>query len=472
MTTGTAPRTMFAKLWDEHVVATLADDIDLLYVDRHFLHDLSGPFSMRSLEKRHLSVRRPDLTWAVPDHGVSTEPGRTAGSSEASAKLLPLFRSSSEELGVRLFDLDADEQGIVHVVGPEQGLSLPGTTIVCGDSHTCTQGGIGALAWGIGNTEVTQVLATQTLSVQRPRTMLVEVTGALAPHVVAKDLVLSLIARDGADGGTGFAIEYGGDTVRALSVEGRLTLCNLSAEFGARMGFVAPDETTFAYLRGRPFAPAGASWDRAVSAWDELRTDAGASFDRTVRVDAADVAPQVSWGTSPAHTIAVDAPVPSPSSADDESTAATWAAALEYMGLEAGRPLLGLPLDHVFIGSCTNSRIEDLRAAAAVVDGGRVASSVSAWVVPGSQAVKRQAEREGLDQVFLAAGFAWREPGCSMCMSMNGDTVPAGERCLSTSNRNFVGRQGPGARTHLASPATAAASALAGAIVDVRATAR
>jgi 3-isopropylmalate/(R)-2-methylmalate dehydratase large subunit len=464
----TAPRTMFAKVWDQHVVASLADDIDLLYVDRHFLHDLSGPFSMRTLSKRQLPVRRPDLTWALPDHGVSTEPGRTADSSEASAKLLPLFRSSSSDLGIRLFDLDDDEQGIVHVVGPEQGLSLPGTTVVCGDSHTCTQGGIGALAWGIGNTEVTQVLATQTLNVQRPRTMLVDVTGDLAPHVSAKDLILHLIARDGADGGTGFAIEYGGDTVERMSVEGRLTLCNLSVEFGARMGFVAPDDTTFAYLAGRPHAPSGDEWQRAVAAWRDLRSDAAATFDRTIQVDATTVAPQISWGTSPAHTIAVDEPVPPPTSAPDGSTAAAWAAAADYMAVEPGRPIVGLPVQHVFIGSCTNSRIEDLRAAAAVVDGRRVASTVRAWVVPGSQSVKRQAEREGLDDVFRAAGFAWREPGCSMCMSMNGDTIPAGERCVSTSNRNFVGRQGPGARTHLASPATAAASAITGAITDVR----
>ena len=464
----TISRTMFAKVWDEHVVAPLSDDIDLLYIDRHFLHDLSGPFSMRTLRERDLSVRRPDLTWALPDHGVSTEPGRTADSAAASARLLPIFRASTGELGIRLFDLDDDEQGIVHVVGPEQGLSLPGATIVCGDSHTCTQGGIGAMAWGIGNTEVTQVLATQTLSVQRPRTMLVDISGELARHVVAKDVILHLIARDGADGGAGHAIEYAGDAVARMSVEARLTLCNLSVEFGARMGFVAPDETTFAYLAGRPHSPSGDAWSDAVTAWRALRTDDGATFDHTIRIDAGDVAPQVSWGTSPAHTVAVDEVVPSPSTAPDASTAAAWEAALEYMGLQPGRTLQGVSVDHVFIGSCTNSRIEDLRAAAAVVDGRQVASGVRAWVVPGSKAVKHQAEREGLDEVFRAAGFSWREPGCSMCMSMNGDTVPSGERCISTSNRNFVGRQGPGARTHLASPATAAASAITGAITDVR----
>ena len=464
----TGPRTMFAKVWDGHVVTSLSDDVDLLYIDRHFLHDLSGPFSMKSLKDRGLSVRRPDLTWALPDHGVSTEPGRRDDSSHAGAKLLPIFRASTHDLGIRLFDLDDDEQGIVHVVGPEQGLSLPGTTVVCGDSHTCTQGGVGAVAWGIGNTEVTQVLATQTLNVQRPRTMLVDITGALAPHVVAKDLILHLIASEGADGGSGHAIEYGGDTVERLSVEGRLTLCNLSVEFGARMGFVAPDDVTFAYLEGRPHAPSGAAWEQAVAAWRSLRTDEGATFDRIIEVDAGGVAPQVSWGTSPAHTIAVDEPVPSPSAAPDASTAAAWEAALDYMAVRPGQTLEGVPVDHVFIGSCTNSRIEDLEAAAAVVAGRQVAPGVRAWVVPGSQAVKRQAEQRGLDEVFRAAGFAWREPGCSMCMSMNGDTVPAGERCISTSNRNFVGRQGPGARTHLASPATAAASAVTGTITDVR----
>ncbi len=464
----TDPRTMFAKVWDQHVVTSLSDDVDLLYIDRHFLHDLSGPFSMKSLKDRGLSVRRPDLTWALPDHGVSTEPGRRDDSSDAGAKLLPIFRASTHDLGIRLFDLDDDEQGIVHVVGPEQGLSLPGTTVVCGDSHTCTQGGVGAVAWGIGNTEVTQVLATQTLNVQRPRTMLVDITGALAPNVVAKDLVLHLIASEGADGGSGYAIEYGGSTVERLSVEGRLTLCNLSVEFGARMGFVAPDDVTFAYLHGRPHAPSGPAWEQAVTAWRALRTDDGATFDRVIEIDASGVAPQVSWGTSPAHTVAVDEPVPSPAAAPDASTAAAWEAALGYMGIRPGRTLEGVPVDHVFIGSCTNSRIEDLEAAAAVVAGRQVAPGVRAWVVPGSQAVKRQAEQRGLDEVFRAAGFAWREPGCSMCMSMNGDTVPAGERCISTSNRNFVGRQGPGARTHLASPATAAASAVTGTITDVR----
>lgn len=462
------PRTMFDKVWADHVVASLADDVDLIYVDRHFTHDLSGPFSMKSLADRQLTCRRPDLTFALPDHGVSTEPGRTDASTKASERLLPLFRQSSAELGIELFDLDDDRQGIVHVVGPELGLSLPGATIVCGDSHTCTQGGVGAMAWGIGNTEVTQVFATQTLTVQRPATMQVVVDGDLARQVSAKDLILYLIAREGADGGSGHAIEFAGPTVEALTIEGRMTLCNLTVEFGARMGFVAPDDVTFGYLEGRPHAPSGPAWDDAVSHWQSLRTDEGATFDSVIEVDATAIAPQVSWGTSPAHTIGIDDVVPDPDDAPNDSTRAAWADALDYMGLEPGRPLAELPVQHVFIGSCTNSRIEDLEAAAAVVSGRRVAPGVRAWVVPGSRAVKREAERRGLRDVFVDAGFAWREPGCSMCMSMNGDTVPAGDRCLSTSNRNFVGRQGPGARTHLASPVTAAATAVTGRITDPR----
>lgn len=381
---------------------------------------------------------------------------------------MPLFRASTSSLGITLFDLDDDRQGIVHVVGPELGLSLPGTFIVCGDSHTCTQGGVGALAWGIGNTEVIQVLATQTLTVQRPATMEVRIEGNLAAHVSAKDLILHLIASEGADGGSGHAIEFTGSTVERLSVEARLTLCNLTVEFGARMGFVAPDEMTIAYLEGRPHAPSGASWDRAVAHWRSLRTDPGAPFDRRIVIDATSIGPQVSWGTSPAHTTTVDGLVPDPADAPNAATAQAWSDAQAYMDLRPGQALAGLPVQHVFIGSCTNSRIEDLEAAAAIVGDGRVAPGVRAWVVPGSRAVKREAERRGLHDVFTRAGFAWRESGCSMCMSMNGENVPAGERCLSTSNRNFVGRQGPGARTHLASPATAAATALAGRITDVR----
>jgi 3-isopropylmalate/(R)-2-methylmalate dehydratase large subunit len=364
--------------------------------------------------------------------------------------------------------LNDERQGIVHVVGPELGLTLPGMLVVCGDSHTCTQGGVGALAWGIGNTEVTQVFATQALNVQRPAAMLVQVDGALASHVSAKDVILHLIAREGADGGSGHAIEYGGSTVQAMSIEARLTLCNLTVEFGASIGFVAPDDATYDYLEGRAFAPSGSQWNDAVDYWRSLSSDRGALFARTIEIDAAKVAPQVSWGTSPAHSVAVDSFVPDPADAPDDATARAWRDSLDYMGLRAGQPIEGVPVQHVFIGSCTNSRLEDLQRAAAVVRGRRVADGIRAWVVPGSQAVKREAERLDLDKVFTAAGFAWREPGCSMCMSMNGDIIPPGERSVSTSNRNFVGRQGPGARTHLASPETAAASAITGVITDVR----
>jgi 3-isopropylmalate/(R)-2-methylmalate dehydratase large subunit len=460
--------TYFDRVWDEHVVESLGGDEDLVWIDRHFTHDLSGPFSFRALEKRGLSVRRPDLTVAVVDHGVSTEPGRDEASTPASAKLLPLYRELTRAHGVPLYSIDDPRQGIVHVVGPELGLCQPGSLIVCGDSHTCTQGGVGAIAWGIGNTEVLQVLATQTLIVQRPQTLLVRIRGSAGPGVGAKDLALALIARHGADAGSGFAIEYAGEAVDALSVEGRLTLCNLSVEFGARIGFVPPDEKTLDWLEGRPAAPKGAAWDAAAAHWRGLRSGPDASWDAVLELDASSVEPQVSWGTSPAHTIGLGDTVPDPRSAPDEGTADSWRKALEYMGLEPGARLCGLPVQHVFIGSCTNSRLEDLERAAALVRGHKVAPGVRAWVVPGSREVARRAEAAGLHEVFVDAGFAWREPGCSMCMSMNGDTVPAGERCVSTSNRNFVGRQGAGARTHLASPETAAASAIAGCIADAR----
>lgn len=460
--------TYFDKVWDEHVIEPLGGDEDLVWIDRHFTHDLSGPFSFRALGKRGLGVRCPERTVAIVDHGVSTEPGRREDSTEASAKLLPLYRQATRAHGVPLYGIDDERQGIVHVAGPELGLCQPGSLIVCGDSHTCTQGGVGAIAWGIGNTEVVQVLATQTLIVQRPKTLLVRIDGAAPPGVSAKDLALALIARHGADAGSGHAIEYAGAAVQALSVEGRMTLCNLSVEFGARIGFVAPDEKTLAWLRGRPHAPSGASWEAAAAHWRTLTRDADASWDAVLEFDAGSVAPQVSWGTSPAHTIGIDERVPDPGSAPDAASAAAWRGALDYMGVEPGAALRGLRIQHVFIGSCTNSRLEDLERAARLVRGRRVADGVRAWVVPGSKGVARSAEHAGLRDVFVEAGFAWREPGCSMCMSLNGDTVPPGERCVSTSNRNFVGRQGAGARTHLASPETAAACAIAGCIADAR----
>jgi len=454
--------TMFEKVWADHVVTPLSEDADLVWIDRHYSHDLSGPFSMKTLSKRSLACRRPDLTFALPDHGVSTEPGRSEASTAAGSKMLPALRRYTSSLRIQLFDLDDARQGIVHVVGPELGLTLPGMLVVCGDSHTCTQGGVGALGWGIGNTEVTQLLATQALNVLRPKPMLVRIEGQLSPYVTAKDVILHLIARDGADAGSGHAIEFGGSTVRMMSVEARLTLCNLSVDFGASIGFVAPDETTYAYLDGRPYAPRGSRWDDAVDYWRSIPSD------DDVGVEACGIAPQVSCGTSPAHTIGVDDLVPDPADAPDESTARAWSDALQYVGLRSREPIAGVPVQHVFIGSCTNSRLEDLKRAAAVVRGRRVASGVRAWVVPGSGSVKREAEQLGLHEIFVAAGFAWREPGCSMCMSMNGDVVAPGERCISTSNRNFVGRQGPGARTHLASPETAAATAITGHITDPR----
>jgi 3-isopropylmalate/(R)-2-methylmalate dehydratase large subunit len=456
-----APRTLFAKLWDAHAVRELGDGWALLHVDRHLLHDLSGGPALAELAARGLVPHDPGLAFATPDHAVSSAPGRVATTFPLGGTLHAALRDGTRAAGIRLFDLGRPGQGIVHVMGPELGLVLPGLTVVCGDSHTCTNGGLGALAFGVGSSESTHVLATQVLRLQRPRTWRIAVEGALGRGVTAKDLALHLVARFGAAAGAGFAIEYAGPAVEALDVEGRLTLCNLTVELGARFGLVAPDATAIAWLRGRPFAPVGAAFDAAAAHWRTLRSDAGAAFDREDTVDAGAVAPTVTWGTSPEHAIAVDARVPL---ATDDATRA----ALAYMGLEGGAPLAGTPVDWVFIGSCANARLGDLRAAAAVVRGRRVADGVTAWVVPGSETVKRDAEAEGLDRVFAEAGFAWREPGCAMCVAANGERVPPKARCVSTSNRNFVGRQGPEARTHLASPAMAAAAALAGRIVDVR----
>jgi len=463
------PHTLFDKLWDAHVIEDLGDGLSLIHVDRHLLHDLSGPFSLKSLRDRGLPCANPELTFATPDHGVATEPGRRDESNPNSARLMPLFRKGCEEFGITLFDLGDERQGIVHVVGPEQAITLPGVSVVCGDSHTCTQGGLGALAWGIGSTELTQVLATQALVLERPSTMQVNFEGAIADAITAKDLILYLIGLEGADGGAGFAVEFAGQAVREMSVEGRLTLCNLTIEFGAKFGLVAPDEKTFEFVKRGSFAPKGEAWDRAEAAWRELKTDDGATIDRTLTIDASVIAPQITWGTSPAHVTNIGGRVPKPREIDDPVARATLEAAIDYMGLAADEPLEGLEINHVFIGSCTNSRISDLHAAAAVARGRSVASGVRAWVVPGSTPVKRQAEVEGLDAIFREAGFEWREPGCSMCLAMNGDSIPSGERSISTSNRNFVGRQGPGARTHLASPAMAAAAAIKGCITDVRA---
>ncbi len=460
---------MFDRIWDRHVVTEMGGGWDLLWLDRILLHDLSGGRALREVAEKGLRIPHPRRVFAMADHAVSSAPGRTAASFPQGALLLESLRAECAAQGVTLFDLGSAGQGIVHVVAPEQAIVLPGLTLACGDSHTCTNGGVGALAFGIGASELAQALATQCLPQRRPGTFRIRFEGARQPGVAAKDMILHAIHRFGADAGTGMAMEYAGSAVRALSLEQRLTLCNLSIEIGAKFGMVAPDDTTFEYLAGRPYAPQGRDWDAALADWRSLPSDPEARFTRDEAIRMEDIAPQCSWGTSPEHGAAVTGRAPRPEEARDAAQSAAWKAALDYMGLEPGQPLLGTKVDWVFIGSCTNSRIEDLREAAAMLRGRRVAEHVTAWVVPGSAAVKRQAEAEGLHRLFTDAGFQWREPGCALCVAANGEAVPPGARCVSTSNRNFVGRQGTGARTHLASPATAAASALAGAIADPRA---
>jgi len=460
-------RTLLGKIWDQHVIARMGDDTDLLHVDRHLLHDLGGSRGLLDLKSRDLSVHNPELTFATPDHAISTARGR-AGTIKIGQDLLAALRVETTASGIQMFDIDEPGQGIVHVIGPELGLSLPGALIVCGDSHTCTHGGLGALAFGIGSSELTHVLATQALIQRRPKTMRVKFEGKLPLGVTAKDMILALIGHVGAAGGTGYAVEYAGGAIRDLSIEGRLTICNLSIELGAKMGMVAPDEKTFEYVRGRPYAPQGEVWEQAIKAWRQLASDADAVFDREVVIDVTKINPQVTWGISPEHVIGVDGCIPDPQAVTDPERRAALQTALDYMGLKAGAPIAGTPIDWVFIGSCTNSRLSDLRAAAEVARGRKVAPGVRAWIVPGSENVKRDAVAEGLDKIFTDAGFEWREPGCSMCLAANGETVAPGQRSVSTSNRNFIGRQGPRARTHLASPATAAAAAISGAIADVR----
>jgi 3-isopropylmalate/(R)-2-methylmalate dehydratase large subunit len=453
-------RTLFEKVWEAHVVADLGGGMELLHVDRHLLHDLGGAQALAELRARGLKVRNPELTFATPDHVVGTAPGARA-TRDWAVKLVDALRAETARAGVRLFDVDSDSQGIVHVIAPELGLALPGMLVVCGDSHTCTNGALGAIGFGIGASEIVHVLATQCIVQKRPKTLRVTFEGAPARGVYAKDMILALIGRIGAAGASGFAAEYAGAAVRALDMEARLTLCNLSIELGARIGMIAPDETTFGWLKGRSFAPQGARFEQALAHWRTLASDADARFDREAALDCSALAPQITWGTSPEDVIGVDDRIPQP---EDEAKRA----ALEYMGLRAGARIAGTRVDRVFIGSCTNSRLSDLRLAAEVARRARVAKHVAAWVVPGSMQVKRAAEAEGLHEIFLAAGFEWREPGCSMCVGANGELVEPEARCVSTSNRNFVGRQGPRARTHLASPATAAACALAGEIADVR----
>ena len=469
------PRTLYDKIWDAHVVETRDDGTSLIYIDRHLVHEVTSPQAFEALRLAGRPVRRPDLTLAVPDHNLPTtarldSAGRRLPIADPeSAQQLAALERNAPDFGIRYIGPTDAEQGIVHVVGPEQGFSLPGATIVCGDSHTACHGGLGALAFGIGTSEVEHVLATQTLLLKRANTMEVRVEGALGPGVTAKDLILHVIGVIGTAGGTGHVIEYRGKVFEEMSVEGRLTVCNMSIEAGARAGLIAPDDTTFAYLRGRPMAPAGAAWDAAVAWWRSLATDAGAVFDRSVVIDAAQIAPSVTWGTSPEDVLPITGTVPAPESFADPARQEAARRSLAYMGLAPGTRLTDIAIENVFIGSCTNSRIEDLRAAAQVLRGRTKAAGVRwAIVVPGSGLVRRQAEAEGLDRVFIEAGFEWREPGCSACLGMNPDKVPPGERCASTSNRNFVGRQGPGARTHLVSPAMAAAAAVTGRLADVR----
>jgi 3-isopropylmalate/(R)-2-methylmalate dehydratase large subunit len=469
------PRTLYEKIWDAHVIERRPDGTCLLFIDRHLVHEVTSPQAFEALRLNGRKVRRPELTLAVPDHNLPTtaridaDGNRVPIADLESAQQLAALERNAPEFGVRYFGATAREQGIVHVVGPEQGFSLPGATIVCGDSHTAAHGGVGALAFGIGTSEVEHVLATQTLLLREWKSMEVRVEGDLGPGVTSKDLILHIIGAIGTAGATGHAIEYRGKVFEEMSVESRLTVCNMSIEGGARAGMIAPDETTFAYLKGRPLAPKGADWDAAVEYWRTLKTDDGAAFDKSVVIDATTVEPTVTWGTSPEDTVAIGGVVPDPASFADPSKQQAARASLDYMGLEPGQPIAEVEVQNVFIGSCTNSRIEDLRAAAAVLRG-RTKHANIRWgiVVPGSGLVKEQAEAEGLDKVFTEAGLEWREPGCSACLGMNPDKVPAGERCASTSNRNFVGRQGPGARTHLVSPAMAAAAAVTGKLTDVR----
>jgi 3-isopropylmalate/(R)-2-methylmalate dehydratase large subunit len=462
------PRTLFDKIWDSHVVHRQEDGTCILYIDRHLVHEVTSPQAFEGLRMAGRQLRRPQATLAVADHNVPTTDRSHGIADEESRIQVETLARNAEEFGVTFFAMDDIRQGIVHIIGPEQGFTLPGMTIVCGDSHTSTHGAFGALAFGIGTSEVEHVLATQTL-IQRPaKNMRITIEGDLLPGVTAKDLVLAIIGKIGTAGGTGYVIEYAGKAIRDLSMEGRMTVCNMSIEAGARAGLIAPDETTFEYLKGRPLAPKAGAWEQAVADWKTLPSDEGAVYDKEVVLYARDIAPQVTWGTSPQDVLPITATVPDPAAEADADKRRSMQRAIEYMGLTPGMPLSQVKIDTVFIGSCTNGRIEDLRAAAQVAQGHKVAEGVRALVVPGSGLVKEQAEQEGLDRVFLEAGFEWREPGCSMCLAMNADKLEPGERCASTSNRNFEGRQGRGGRTHLVSPAMAVAAAVTGHLTDIR----
>ncbi len=460
--------TLYDKIWNAHLVLETPGESTVLYIDRHLVHEVTSPQAFEGLRNTGRKVRRPELALAVADHNVPTKGSRANIADPESREQIATLDRNAHDFGIEYLSMDDIRQGIVHIVGPEQGWTLPGTTIVCGDSHTSTHGAFGALAFGIGTSEVEHVLATQTLLTSHSKNMRVSVNGKLPIGVTAKDIALAIIAKIGTAGGTGYVIEYAGDAIRGLSMEGRMTLCNMTIEAGARAGLIAPDETTFKYIAGRPRAPKGAAFEAAVSYWRTLKSDDDAKFDSEIVLDAASIPPMVTWGTSPEQALPITDKVPDPAAMTDENKRHATERALSYMGLTAGVPLADVKIDRVFIGSCTNGRIEDLRAAAAIVKGKHVASSVNAMVVPGSGLVKAQAEEEGLDQVFTEAGFEWRDPGCSMCLAMNADKLAPGERCASTSNRNFEGRQGRGGRTHLMSPAMAAAAAIAGHLADVR----
>jgi len=462
-----AKRTLFDKAWDAHVVADLGGGMALLHADRVLLHDLSGMRALRMLRDGGMQVRDPELCFAAPDHTVSSDPATGGKGAFEEACVIPLAEMSAAA-NIRHFAMGQRGFGILHVIGPELGITLPGATVFCGDSHTCTHGGLGALAWGIGSSELVHVLATQTIMQRKPKRMRVTYTGALPEWVSAKDMILHVIGREGAAAGDGHAVEYAGPGIEALSIEERMTVCNLSIEMGAKIGMVAPDDKVFEYLSDRDFAPKGDAWEKAVGNWRDLNSDEDAVFDREVGVDVSDLKPQITWGTSPEHVIAVDGTVPDPDKELDSERREALSAAQDYIGLAPGERIEGVEVNWVFIGSCTNSRISDFRTAAKVLKGRKVVEGVRAWAVPGSEEVKAEAEAEGLDQVFKDAGFEWRLPGCSLCVGANGENVPAGERCVSTSNRNFVGRQGKDSRTHLASPAMAAAAAVTGAITNVR----
>ncbi|UXB13340.1 3-isopropylmalate dehydratase large subunit [Aeromonas dhakensis] len=462
-------KTLYQKVFDAHVVREVEGETPLIYIDRHLVHEVTSPQAFDGLRAMNRQLRRPDLTWATMDHNVSTTTKDIAASGEMARIQMETLAHNCKEFGVRLYDLNHKYQGIVHVMGPELGITLPGTTIVCGDSHTATHGAFGSLAFGIGTSEVEHVMAAQTLKQGRAKTMRISVNGKLAEGISAKDVVLAIIGRVGHAGGTGYVVEFAGDAIASLSMEGRMTVCNMAIELGAKAGMIAPDQTTIDYIQGKVFAPKGEALAQAIAYWQSLKSDADARFDAEVVLDAADIAPQVTWGTNPGQVIAVNEPIPAPESFADLMEQQSARKALAYMDLQPGQKLSDVAIDKVFIGSCTNSRIEDLRAAAAIARGRKVAAGVQALVVPGSEQVKAQAEAEGLDKIFIEAGFEWRLPGCSMCLAMNNDRLQPGERCASTSNRNFEGRQGRAGRTHLVSPAMAAAAAVTGHFADIRA---